>query len=248
MSKKKRRAGKRGSDAPKRRKAPVRPAVGYRWRDTRGRWRDAHGRYTAPPHTPKKTWPRRRQSAPQKPKPWRPPRVTAKTKAPHPARAKTLPVPKDLYKPGRVIGQTPRGADIVAPTLKKLAKKLGRSEKTIAGWLKKGRMPKWAAVNVERLLRGGRTVAERWEHGRRAKWTRDERRELLDALKEFVSKRQTSMSALEIRAAHDAWRTVKDAVRAVLSKKAWAKLMTSVGRKVGLPERGSFSIESFIIT
>jgi hypothetical protein len=230
--------------AAKKRKRKI-VAAQKRWRDAAGRWRDLRGRYTSPPHTPKSSWPRRRKKAPPKPQPWRPSKARPK---PRPPRAKTLPVPRELARPGQVIGQTPGGRPIVVPTLAELALDLDRSERTVAAWLRAGKMPRWALVNVERLLRGGRAVTEKWKHGRRSKWTPAERRDTRDALRDFVSARQTSPSAVAIAEAYAAWRKVKDAMRAALTKKAWVKLMTALGRKVGLPERGAFSIESFILT
>jgi hypothetical protein len=237
--------------APAKPKPPTPPAPAVRdvkWRDPSGRWRSRSGKFVKPSHH-KKPAPRK-HAPPAKPRPSRrpgPPKVPKKILHPEPGSR----FPQELLPPslggklGHIIGQTAIGRLIVLPSsLEELAQKISRPVSTLKKWIKDDRVPPDALANLRAVLRGARPHSEDYKHGRRARWTRAEAKELREAAEKFKEAWEKDKAG----EAHAAWRAVKDRIRGALTKKAWSKLMKIVGRKIGLADTGRFSVEMWRIS
>jgi hypothetical protein len=126
-----------------------------------------------------------------------------------------------------------------------LGKALGLPHKTITRYIERGGAPKPVIDAAIQFTTTGKAYPLEWNHGRRQKLEPNEIARFERALKKFVEATRTGTSE-EINMRYQLWRHQKNIVRSMLMPEAWRKLVERIGRKLGLADVGSFSVERFV--
>lgn len=152
-------------------------------------------------------------------------------------------------------GQTNITADVLAQLRAdkgkrtEVAQRIGVTEKTIRTWLAKGGVSPERADQIRAFFtvdtagRQQRIYGATWESGRREHATREQLREVREAMRAFI--RARDVSDPRVHQFYLAWRAAKDRVRAQLTKDAWRTLVARIGKQEGLDTFGAFSVLRF---
>jgi hypothetical protein len=125
----------------------------------------------------------------------------------------------------------------------KLAHMLGRSERSVRRWIARGGAPKTVLDAALQIAAGSRPYDEHWEHGQKTAISKAKEEELEMMLRRFVN--ATRMAPSLVQETYRDWRRAKLAIRKTLTRAAWSRLIEKLGKKLGLPDVGAFSIERF---
>ena len=134
--------------------------------------------------------------------------------------------------------------DLPLEKVPELAKAMRVTEKTARSWIVRGASPE-GARDAAADLKVGRTPLREPEAGRGEKITTELKERVERTMRGFVEAVRGKRSQEEIASAYRAWRRAKLPARRAMGKAAWSKLVTRVGKDLGLPDVGVFSSQRF---
>lgn len=131
-------------------------------------------------------------------------------------------------------------------TPSRLARIANVSKRKASEWIARDGAPKETIDRIASRLINIKAYPETWKHGKRAKATREEEKQLRRAFRDFV--RARTLNNPRAHKFYDKWKRIKDYLRARLTKKAWRALVEKLGRAEGIQKQGLFSVMRFILS
>jgi hypothetical protein len=130
-------------------------------------------------------------------------------------------------------------------TPKKIAEKLGKTEREVRAWIERGGTPKRVLDAAKQLGEGQASPYPlKWEAGRRTSYTIPEYEKLEAKLAAFVTATKIG-DGEEIKRTYRAWRRAKVPLRRALTADMWDDMIERIGLALDLPDVGIFSRERF---